>query len=273
MGVRRAVDMALTALETYPQKKVMTLGPLIHNRTALEGLALKGLSVLEEKDVENAEGESVVIIRAHGVPPTVRELLEHKNCTIIDATCPRVTASQSAVAEYAQNGWTVILAGDRNHGEVTGIAGYAGKHFILVQNREEAAALAAGRPEEKAVLLSQTTFSSAEFEAIALAVRRKYCTVRVMNTICPATRERQAALEKLCPAVDGILVIGGKNSANTKRLLLTAQRLCTRSELIETAADIPPDFYTLRTIGLTAGASTPDSVITEVEQTLQCGKK
>ena len=268
MGVRRAVEAAGDALtQNAGIKKVYTLGPLIHNQTALDVLKKKGLEILPESDADKADEDSVVIIRAHGVPPEVTRRLQERGCKVINATCTRVMASQKIAALYAAKGAVVILAGDRNHGEVTGIAGYAGSHFVLVQNRTEASALNL-QYADAAVLLSQTTFSPAEFEAIAGILRKKCPSIGVMNTICPATKERQTALRKLCPQVNGMLVIGGRNSANTARLLLTARNLCVSADLIETAGEIPEKYFAMRKVGITAGASTPDEVINEVEQKL-----
>jgi len=267
MGVRRAVDAAGDALARNGDRKVYTLGPLIHNQTALDSLEKRGLGILAEGQTEKAERNSVVIIRAHGVPPFVVSKLEERGCEIINATCPRVTASQNIARQYSVKGDYVILAGDRNHGEVTGIAGYAGPRFVLVRNREDAEALVLDNGSG-AVLLSQTTFSPEEFEEIAVILKRKYPEINVVNTICPATKERQAALKKLCPIVDGVLVIGGRNSANTSRLLLTAKSLCARADLIETADEIPAEYFEMNKVGITAGASTPDEVITCVEKRL-----
>jgi 4-hydroxy-3-methylbut-2-en-1-yl diphosphate reductase len=268
MGVRRAVEAASDALAKNTGKKVYTLGPLIHNQTALTALSEKGLCILNEDDAGRAEKDCIVIIRAHGVPPSVTDTLKKHNCTVIDATCPRVKASQKIAAEYAEREYTVILAGDSNHGEVTGIAGYAGSRFILVQNRQDAAALRL--PEDTdAVLLSQTTFSPVEFEVIADILKNKWPSIKVMATICPATKERQEALKKMCPLVDGVLVIGGRNSANTKRLLFTAQNLCGNADLIETAEEIPGKYFLMSRVGITAGASTPDEVVNKVEKVLQ----
>lgn len=267
MGVKRAVETAGDALTQNKDKKVYTLGPLIHNPTALDALAKRGLGVLAENDAEKAETGSVVIIRAHGVPPSVTGQLTARGCRVVDATCTRVTASQKIAAQYAGKGAVVILAGDRNHGEVTGIAGYAGPRFVLVRNRDDASSLDL-KDSEPAVLLSQTTFSPAEFAAIAAVLRNKCPSIHVVNTICPATKERQEALQKLCPQVDGVLVIGGRNSANTKRLLLTAQKLCAHADLIETAEEIPEKYFAMKKVGITAGASTPGEVIDEVEKRL-----
>ncbi len=267
MGVRRAVESAIASIDKA--NDVYTLGPLIHNKTALNSLENKGLKVLNENKAEDAKIGSTVIIRAHGVPPSVNEILKKRECTIINATCPRVTASQKNAARYASMNYTVILAGDSNHGEVIGIAGYAGNKFYLVQDSEDAKKLIPPEDaDENAILLSQTTFSPQEFEKISKIIKEKYKNLKVMNTICPATKERQDSLLRLCPLVEGVLVVGGKNSANTKRLLQTAKENCSKAALIETADEIPEDFFKLQIVGITAGASTPDSAIEEVKNAL-----
>ncbi|MGP1512338.1 MAG: 4-hydroxy-3-methylbut-2-enyl diphosphate reductase [Treponema sp.] len=267
MGVRRAVESAIASIDKA--NDVYTLGPLIHNKTALNSLEKKGLKVLNENKAEDAKIGSTVIIRAHGVPPSVNEILKKRECTIINATCPRVTASQKNAARYASMNYTVILAGDSNHGEVIGIAGYAGNKFYLVQDSEDAKKLLPPEDaDENAILLSQTTFSPQEFEKIAEIIKAKYKNLKVMNTICPATKERQDSLLRLCPLVEGVLVVGGKNSANTKRLLQTAKENCSKAALIESADEIPEDFFKLQIVGITAGASTPDSAIEEVKNAL-----
>lgn len=272
MGVRRAIDSAYKSLEDNPGKKVYSLGPLIHNQTALESLSEKGLFVLREPSIEEVPENSVVVIRAHGIPPvTMNRLLERK-CNVINATCPRVLASQNNAKKYAELGYYVILAGDKNHGEVVGIAGFAGEKFFLVENADDAGNLPDFDEEEKAVLLCQTTFSLEEFSKIADVLSSKIKNLKVMNTICPATKERQEALQKLCPEVEGVLVVGGKNSANTKRLLQIAEENSGRASLIETASEIPSDFFELKTVGITAGASTPDSVIRNVVEVLKKGR-
>lgn len=271
MGVRRAVETAELACRENPDKKIFTLGPLIHNNSALEVLAEKGVNVLKEdaSDLAADAENSVVIVRAHGVPPLVMQNLKSRGVTVIDATCPRVLSSQKRAADYAKRGYTVFLAGDKNHGEVVGISGYArasGADCIVIEHKEDAAAVK--HVPEKSVLLSQTTISRSEYDAIAAVLKAKNDALVVLNTICPATDERQNALIELCKNVDGILVIGGRHSANTKRLLRTAQDLCAHAALIETAEEIPQEFFALERIGLTAGASTPDFVIDSVETAL-----
>ena len=271
-GVRRAVELAEKALSENPGEKVYSLGPLIHNENALSALEEKGLHILEESDIAELEEGSVVIIRAHGVAPSVTDALEKRGCKIIDATCPRVKASQKMVERYSSENDYVVLTGDINHGEVIGIAGYAGENFSQIQDYEEAERLNIKDGDNKnVILLSQTTYSPKEFEKIENLFKAKFHNLAVMNTICPATNERQQALLELCSQVEGVLVVGGKNSANTKRLYQTAAANCKIAAHIQSAADIPQEFFNLKTIGITAGASTPDEIIEDVERKLEAG--
>ncbi len=275
-GVRRAVDLAEKALNESHEKssfqKVYSLGPLIHNEATLKRLEKKGLQTVQENDIHLIPNDSVVIIRAHGVGPNVISELEKKNCKIIDATCPRVKASQKMVERYTHQNDYVVLTGDKNHGEVIGIAGYAGDNFSLIQDLSEAQNFSLpcdsecenANSHKNIILLSQTTFSPKEFEKIEDVFKNKFQNLAVMNTICPATNERQEALIELCKQVDGVLVIGGKNSANTTRLYQTALANCKNAAHIQSSQDIPKDYFQLEKVGITAGASTPDSIIEEV---------
>lgn len=268
-GVRRAVELAEKALDENKSKKVYSLGPLIHNEKVLSALKEKGLIIIEENEIKNIVCESVVIIRAHGVAPDIIKSLEEKKCEIIDATCPRVKASQKMVERYSAEDDFVILTGDKNHGEVIGIAGYAGKNFALIQDLKEAMKIDfADLSQKNIILLSQTTFSPVEFEKIEKVCKNKFKNLAVMNTICPATNERQNALLELCSKVNGVLVIGGKNSANTKRLFQTAQKHCKNAAHIQSKNDIPKFFYEMEKVGITAGASTPDEIIVDVKNHL-----
>ncbi len=272
MGVRRAVDAAEKSLRENEafEKKIWTLGPLIHNPTVLSNLKDRGLQVLSKETVTSADSSSIVIIRAHGTTPSVMRQLEQASVQIVDATCPRVHLSQKRASEWSSKGYAVIIAGDRNHGEVTSIIGFAEEHSVptfVVQNFDEACTLSV---PEKTVLIAQTTFSPEEFEKITNVLKSKNAGLVVFNSICSATLERQNALKDLAGQVDGILVIGGKNSANTRRLYETAVSIC-RSALIENEMQIPEEFYAMGVVGITAGASTPDEVIDRVERTLISG--
>ena len=264
-GVRRAVDLAEDAL-TKGEGTVYSLGPLIHNEAALADLQSRGLCTVEEEQINTIPDGSTVIIRAHGVAPKVTATLEEKHCHIIDATCPRVKASQKMVERYTSANDYVIITGDKNHGEMIGIAGFAGPNFIQIQNEEEARALNIPNADKiNVILMSQTTYSIKEFQKIREILTSKFRNITVMNTICPATSERQQALQELCSQVEGVLVIGGKSSANTRRLYQIAAENCKHAAHIQSSSDIPEEFFQLKTIGITAGASTPDSIILDVE--------
>lgn len=276
MGVRRAVEAAEQAVRDYPDRPVYTFGPLIHNKSALAALEAQGVQVLCADEVPSFKQKTqdsgpVVIIRAHGVPPSDKDALRANGCTIVDATCPRVLVNQKRAADFWKKGYTVIIAGEKDHGEVSGLAGYC-PGCIIVGTGEEARLLAkAGNCPRRAVLISQTTISRAEYDAITAALRGAIADLQVFDTICPATTQRQNALLELRGRVDGILVIGGRNSANTRRLFMTAKECFSHAALIEQPDEIPSVFYELASIGLTAGASTPDSVIDAVEAALLAG--
>lgn len=272
MGVRKAVDAVMSALDSYTAHTVYTYGPLIHNPATMQFLLRKGVKILDTEAhlAPQVQPEAPVIIRAHGIAPQKRQELIDCGCVIIDATCPRVAASQKRAAHYAANGYTVILAGDKNHGEIKSIAGSveatAQNRCIVLQDAQEAGKLPP--IDNLTVLLAQTTIKRSEYDAIATMLLQKNPQLKVLHTICPATGDRQQALIQLTNETDAILVIGGKESANTRRLLQTAQEQGKPAWLIETAAEIPDTVYTYRTVGITAGASTPDISIDSVEATL-----
>ena len=277
MGVRRAVEIAEKCLETYKENPVYSFGPLIHNRSALAALEEKGLKLLESvDDARTLDKAPVVIIRAHGIPPETRHALEEKGCIIQDATCPRVLANQKKAASYAAKGFTVIIAGDKNHGEVTGLAGCVRtaaaapekECCLLVDSPSDAASLDVTGCGGDVVLISQTTISPSEYAEIADVLKKRIPHLEVLDTVCPATQERQNALDELCKRAEGVLVIGGRNSANTQRLFSSARQKCAHAAHIEKAGDIPAEFFSLNTVGITAGASTPDFVIDAVETRL-----
>lgn len=281
-GVRRAVSLADSALSSNHCGQVYTFGPLIHNPVALKNFARRGLKILTEDKISSLAKDDTVVIRAHGVPPETEEALRATGAAVIDGTCPIVQANQKKCSEYTKNGYVIFFTGDAHHGEVVGIEGAARRcaelsgrklDFILVKTVDEAvkscSRFLADGGELKSVLLSQTTFSVKLFDEIAAALKQRLPSIEVVRTICPATYERQDSLDALCSKVDGVLVIGGKNSANTNRLYQKAMSLCPRAALIEDAQEIPRDFFSLEAIGLTAGASTPDDVVDGVENALR----
>ena len=272
MGVRRALDFAEKALSEYKGKKVYSLGPLIHNNIVLEDLESRGLKILLEDQLDILDEDSVVIVRAHGISPDVKSRLTDSKCIIVDATCPRVSVNQKKTDEFRRQDYMIILAGDKDHGEVKGIAGFAGNNFVLIQNQKEAADFISNNnvfPFKRAVLLSQTTFSPIEFENIRKILIEKNKDLIVLNTICPATDQRQKSLEELAPLVDSIVVVGGKKSANSLRLYEKAKQLCPESFFVESGSQACLLKLKGNTVGITAGASAPDYVIDEVEGILE----
>lgn len=289
-GVRRAVQSALDALAAgaaaQKPKKIYSLGPLIHNKAALDDLQKKGLLILDENQIEILDENCAVIVRAHGVSPLVTERIKARGAQVIDATCPRVALSQRRAAEFSAKGMFVILAGDKGHAEVKAVEGSAtesggaeivckpgtarGGRFVLVQNADEAAALEVlPQMNENAVLLSQTTFAPDEFKKISEILSKKISGLKVFDTICPATGQRQKALAALAKKTDALVVVGGKKSANSLRLYELAKSLCPRSFFAESAADLPADFGGAKVVGIAAGASSPDFVIDAVERKIQ----
>jgi 4-hydroxy-3-methylbut-2-en-1-yl diphosphate reductase len=303
MGVRRAVELALKTAEAEEKtgRQVFTLGPLIHNPQAVADLEARGIRALMKNDEAGDLRNAVVIIRAHGVPPELKAQFEARGAKIVDATCPRVIASQRKAEDYAKRGYQVVIAGDRDHGEVTGLSGYAQKGAAsaphpnrvavsIVASATEAAALELSPP---LALIAQTTITDAEYQSIrkALAARLAEQERRaegkgleasaeaqaspalvVVDSICPATEERLEALERLAAEVDAIVVVGGRNSANTARLFSTAVAFGKPAWLIETAAELPPEAFGYERVGVTAGASSPDEVVDEVEAALRSGR-
>ena len=261
MGVKKAMQMTYNVIEKEKEKRIFTFGPLIHNRSVLEDLASRGVNILE--DPEKAEG--VVIIRAHGVSPEIKKKLEEKADIVIDATCPRVLASQKKVKEASKKGIHIIIAGDRNHGEVKGLAGYA-ESYDIIENALQAEKLDLKTP---AMLISQTTFSENEYNLICSALKRNYPDIEIAGSICPATEKRQKALADMALNVDAVIVIGGKTSANTKRLYQSAVKLGKKAWHIENSDEIPDEIRNFNKVGITAGASTPDWIIKEVADKLK----
>ena len=271
MGVRRAYEMARRE-SGLKGRRVYTLGPLIHNPSVLEDLGERGVSILEPGGIPGVLENSTVIIRAHGVSPAVERELALKGLSVLDATCPHVKASQNKVRDLSRLGFTVFLAGEKDHGEIVGIRGYIeGPCFVIANPLEaEAAAteLARDNPGAKTALVAQTTLSQEEYFAIGEAIKRRFPELEMVNTICGATGERQDALRELSAHVDGFVISGGRESANTRRLLSIAEGCGKKAWLVENASGIPDELSSCSVIGLAAGASTPDSVIDAIEQKL-----
>lgn len=267
MGVRRAVNLVLKALNKgcFP---LYTYGPLIHNPQTLEFLSTLGVKTL--KHLEEALDENLpsgtVIIRAHGIPPKEKEILSKKH-KIIDGTCPRVSKVQTLAKKAVSEGKYVIIIGDKDHAEVRGILGYCeGKGFVISEERE----VTTLPPLKNYVILSQTTQDEKLFKKISEKILTLYPEGEVINTICNATEVRQNEVRNLCKDCSGIIVIGGKFSANTKRLAEIAKKEGKEVFLVEKPEELPLQrLKELKQIGITAGASTPNWLINEIVDLLK----
>ncbi len=261
-GVRKALDR-LIDIRNNSTLPVRTLGPLIHNEQVLE--ALKHRAVRELDESEDVTGKHVVL-RAHGVTPDTRRLLREQGALVCDATCPKVGQVQAIVKKYSQRKCPVIIIGDRGHAEVDGLLGYCQTSGLVVTGPEEAALLEQGA---EACVVAQTTQDPVIFDQTVKIIRTKFKVCHVHNTICDATTERQTETMALAMESDVMIVVGGKNSANTKRLADIAGKNC-KAVMIQSAQDLSPnDFEGVKRVAITAGASTPAWVIREVVERIR----
>ncbi len=257
-GVKRAVEMAEKA--AADRINGATLGPLIHNPQFIAELEAKGIACKEDLDQFTA-GETV-IFRSHGVGPEVYEKAEAKQLNIIDATCPNVRMAQKKAYQAAQDGYLPIIVGEKNHPEVKSIKKWAGENAIVVEYLKDISEVP---QKDKYAVIIQTTFELQKFEEILAALQKeREGEYRVERTICLATSQRQNAAMKLAGEVDAFIVIGGRNSANTRHLYELVASKCPKAYHIETAAELEQEmFRDCIKIGITAGASTPDRLIKE----------
>lgn len=263
MGVRRAVELALDA-SNRKDGSIFTYGPLIHNPQVLDILEEKGISVIRQIP---EKGSGTVLIRAHGVPPEDREKLRTAGFDVIDATCPKVIKVQSIISKHSRQGYAVIIVGDHEHPEVIGLLGYAGENGYVAENMD---ALKALPKFDKAIIVAQTTQNKVFFEAVTEWAQTLDQNYRVFNTICDSTESRQEDVKHLAEQVDAVVVVGGYESGNTKRLFDIARDAGKAAVHIETEADL--DISQLgnpRHIAITAGASTPNWIIKRVYRELE----
>ena len=264
-GVKRAVEMVYN--EIGNSDNIYTYGPIIHNEEVVKDLENKGVKVVLEGDDLSKLEKGTIIIRSHGVGRKTYELLEGYGFKIVDATCPFVKKIHNIVKEASEEGNQVVVIGNRNHPEVIGIIEWCSddKPAIIVENTEEAMNFSVGE-NEKIYIVSQTTFNLNKFNELVEIFKEKGYYINVVNTICNATEVRQTEAKQIAQNSDAVIVIGGLSSSNTQKLYEICRRECDNTQYIQTLNDLNVKSLSgVKKVGITAGASTPNNIIEEVQ--------
>ena len=263
-GVKRAVDTVYEQVDTC-SGPIYTYGPIIHNEEVVKDMESKGVVVLRtEEELDDISG-GTVIIRSHGVEKRIYDKLEAKGIRIVDATCPFVKKIHNIVQKESAAGKYILIIGSPDHPEVIGIRGWAGEHAAVVQNTDDIENIDFSKNRNICVV-SQTTFNYNKFKDLVEIIKKKSYDIIVLNTICNATKERQTEAESIAESVDAMIVIGDKHSSNTQKLFEICHRACNNTYYIQTLDDLDLNqLGSVETVGITAGASTPNKIIEEVQ--------
>ncbi len=264
MGVALALHKLDTALKNNSDDcmRICTFGPIIHNPQVLESYAEQGVCCLSS--IDDVKKGDCIIIRAHGIPIYEEEALKKSGASLVDATCPKVKKAQLAIAKYTSSGATLLLFGEVDHPEVRGLVSYAKSKAFVFDSMQKLQLLELA-PQGSYVLASQTTQDKKLFEDIEEFLQKKLYDVSVLATICDATSERQAEAMNIAQEVDAMVIVGGKDSGNTRRLFDVASSKGVSTWHVETVTDLKNEnFNKICSVGLTAGASTPKSLIDAV---------
>lgn len=262
-GVKRAVEKVYE--QTGSGKKIYTYGPIIHNEEVVKDLAEKGVAVLESEEELKNLAEGTVVIRSHGVAKRIYDLIEEKGLECVDATCPFVKRIHNIVEKESEKGSRIVIIGNSGHPEVEGIMGWSKSPATVVESIEEAKEFAHNGAEEICIV-SQTTFNYNKFKELVEIFQKKGYNVNVVNTICNATEERQTEAGAIAAEVDAMIIIGGKHSSNTRKLYEICSEKCSSTYFIQTLEDLRLELpKTAASVGITAGASTPNNIIEEVQ--------
>ena len=263
-GVKRAVDTVYEQVDAC-SSLIYTYGPIIHNEEVVRDMESKGVVVLRSEEELDALEKGTVIIRSHGVGKWIYDKLEARNIRIVDATCPFVKKIHNIVRKASAEGAHIVIIGNPDHPEVQGIRGWAGEKVTVVQDKESAEGVDFGK-KEKICVVSQTTFNYNKFKDLVEIIKKKSYDVSVLNTICNATKERQTEAESIAKSVDAMIVIGDKHSSNTQKLFEICRKACNNTYYIQTLDDLNLNqLGSVETVGITAGASTPNNIIEEVQ--------
>ncbi len=266
-GVQRAVDKVYEMLETG--RPIYTYGPVVHNETVIDDLKSRGAIVLESEEelrALEAPENAAIIIRAHGIPKRIYELMETKGVEVVDCTCPFVIKIQKLAGEHSRAGEHVLIAGNPKHPEVEGIVGWCEGPVDVLETPEDAETFPFS-DQETYFLVSQTTYQLNKFTQIVEIFEKRGYNDNVVNTICNATQVRQQHAEELASEADVMIVIGGRNSSNTRKLYEICAARCPETHYIQTLDDLHLERSKIvRLVGITAGASTPKKSIEEVQK-------
>ena len=268
-GVKRAVDQVYEQTEKEKGKKIYTYGPIIHNEEVVKDLRSRGVEVIHSEEELAALTEGIVIIRSHGVPKRIYDLLEERKLQYVDATCPFVKKIHNIVKKASEEGSHVIIIGNPEHPEVQGIMGWSLLPVTVIQDAEEAEQLSLPE-EQKICIVSQTTFNYNKFKDLVEIISKKRYDISVLNTICNATKERQTEAKSIAKGVDAMIVIGDKHSSNTQKLFEICKKACNNTYYIQTLDDLDMNqLRSVETVGITAGASTPNKIIEEGQKNVR----
>lgn len=254
-GVKRAIKIA------EEHRNSATYGPLIHNAKEIERLK-KDFNVSLSTDLATFQAGDTALIRTHGIPKEELALLRARRVHVVDATCPYVTKPQQLCAKMVEEGYDIIIFGDAEHPEIKGVKSYGGEHAYVVNCAEEIDGL---RLRERVAVVAQTTRKVEEYQKIVMRLLPHHREVRVFNTICNATFENQDAVRSLAQEADVMIIIGGKNSSNTKQLYSIAHEYCADSYHVESEEELQGQWFEGKKMcGISAGASTPDWIIDQI---------
>ena len=270
LGVKRAVDTVYQQIEQYRGEKIFTYGPIIHNEEVIKDLRSHGVEVLNDEEELKTADADVVVIRSHVVAKYIYDIMEERGITCVDATCPFVKKIHKIVAEKSAEGSYIVIVGNGEHPEVQGIRGWAGEQVTVVQTQEDAERFELPDKDQKVCIVAQTTFNYNKFKELVEIISKKRYDIVVLNTICNATKERQTEARQIAARVDAMVVIGDKRSSNTQKLFEICKEECLNTYYIQTLDDL--DINQLRSVesvGITAGASTPNKIIEEVQNNVR----
>ena len=263
-GVNRAVDLVYKQIENNENIPIYTYGPIIHNEEVVSELERKGVKALNENEIDGVLN-GIMIIRSHGVSRQVQKKLEEAGFQIVDATCPFVKKIHRIVDKASSENKPVIIVGSGDHPEVQGIIGWCNNKPCVINSIEDIDNIPYKKDDE-ICLVCQTTFNSKKFQEIVDNIKKKGYYINVVNTICNATEERQQSARELARVADCMIVIGGTHSSNSRKLYEICKMECDNTHFIQTLDDLHLDLpKSVSLVGITAGASTPNNIIEEVQ--------